>query len=73
MNSPISDRESLARLFLTLILVTLGGCPFTEPTPELDLIYTESAKYQSPDRNPIIPIPGMLGSRLLDRPSGQVV
>jgi hypothetical protein len=38
MNSPISEREALARLFLILILVTPGGCAFTEPTPEIDLI-----------------------------------
>ena len=73
MNSSIPKREALARLFFTLILTTLCGCAFTEPTPELDLIYNETARYHSPDRNPIIAIPGILSSRLLDRPSGQVV
>jgi hypothetical protein len=59
------------------VLLTLLGfvafasaCAWRQPDAELALLYNESAKHHSPDRNPIIAIPGLLGSRLLDAPSG---
>lgn len=58
---------------MAMILAMVCGCASKDPTPELDVIYNQSAQYHSPDRNPIIAIPGILGSRLLDRPSGKVV
>lgn len=73
MKSPDSIRDVLSFLIPALILAALAGCASREPTPELDLLYNETAQYHSPDRNPIIAIPGILGSRLLDRPSGKVV
>lgn len=42
-------------------------------TVDLKTIYDRSAQYHSPDRNPIIVIPGILGSRLVDDDSGQTV
>lgn len=40
---------------------------------QLDLIYNKSASYHAPDRNPIVVIPGMMGSSLRDALSGAIV
>ena len=41
--------------------------------PDLQLVYNAAAQYHLPDRNPVIVIPGILGSRLVDRPTGDLV
>ena len=40
---------------------------------DLRVIYQKSAQVRVPDRNPVIVIPGVLGSKLIDQSSGQVV
>jgi hypothetical protein len=45
--------------------------PDTEP--DLHLLYTPAAMHHGVDRNPIIVIPGLLGSRLRDPASGRIV
>ncbi len=42
-------------------------------TPDLRAIYDEPAQKIGDHRNPVILIPGILGSRLVDEPSGRVV
>jgi len=61
-----------ARVFSAVLLVAGAsqGCSWSQPDPELALIYNRSARHHSPDRNPIIAIPGLMGSRLRDMPSG---
>ncbi|UPY37959.1 hypothetical protein [Sediminicoccus sp. KRV36] len=44
-----------------------------ETEADLHLLYTPSAMQHGVDRNPIIVIPGLLGSRLRDPASGQIV
>jgi len=44
-----------------------------ETEADLHLLYTPSAMHHGVDRNPIIVIPGLLGSRLRDPASGQIV
>ena len=39
----------------------------------LKQLYDQSAQYHEPDRNPIIVIPGILGSKLVDDATGQTV
>jgi hypothetical protein len=57
-----------------LLLATLGvACAWHPPEAELALIYNPSARHHGPDRNPIIAIPGLMGSRLLDAPTGASV
>ncbi len=51
---------------------TLAGCA-RDVKPDLALIYNPAAQYHGIDRNPIIVIPGLLGSRLRDPASGRVV
>ena len=40
--------------------------------PDLAIIYNKSASYHYPDRNPIIAIPGIMGSKLLYSPTDTV-
>lgn len=57
----------LASLFLA------GGCSTAPNSPNLGGLYNRSAQYHGVERNPVIVIPGILGSRLVDAESGQVV
>ncbi len=41
--------------------------------PELDAIYGQSVKRENVIRNPVIVVPGMMGSKLMDRTSGRTV
>jgi hypothetical protein len=41
--------------------------------PDLNALYGEAAKHHHEYRNPVIVIPGILGSKLVDRASGQAV
>jgi hypothetical protein len=52
---------------------TLSACARPAPTADLALIYTPAAMQHGIDRNPIIVIPGLLGSRLRDPASGRIV
>jgi hypothetical protein len=45
----------------------------TQPLPDLASIYNESARQYDAHRNPVIVIPGILGSKLLDADTGEVV
>lgn len=40
--------------------------------PDLKSIYTRSAQYHGVDRNPVIVIPGILGSKLKDDSTGRI-
>ena len=43
------------------------------PAPDFGELYSTAAMQHGPDRNPVIVIPGILGSRLVDETSGNVV
>ena len=51
----------------------LTGCTFQYRAPDLGAIYNRSAGYHGEGRNPVILIPGILGSKLIDSKSGDVV
>lgn len=57
-------------LMALLLSISLVACSAPK-NAELALIYSPAARHQSPDRNPIIVIPGILGSKLIDRQSGK--
>ena len=61
-----------SRALSAALLLALCGvaCAWRQPDVELALLYNAAAQHHSPDRNPIIAIPGLMGSRLLDIPSG---
>ncbi len=50
----------------------LAGCA-TVPTPDLGMIYSQAAQDHGLGKNPVIVIPGILGSQLVDEDSGRVV
>jgi pimeloyl-ACP methyl ester carboxylesterase len=55
-----------------LLLAILQGCGPTRLSPDLNQIYGAAARQSHVDRNPIIVIPGILGSRLVDESLGKV-
>ena len=56
-----------------LCLLWLTGCGAFQTTPDLGHLYNELAQHEDPSRNPVIVIPGILGSRLVEAESGEVV
>jgi len=61
-----------------LVLLALGfaffpGCSAAIQPPDMGEIYSRAAQSHDTPRNPVIVIPGILGSRLVDRGSGRVV
>lgn len=56
------------------LIAGLGGCATWDQTaPDLRIIYTRSAQHHGPDRNPIVVIPGLLGSRLRNPQDGGLI
>ncbi len=53
-------------------LLLLTGCVSQSHSPDLGGIYSEAARQENVERNPVIVIPGLLGSRLVDG-QGRVV
>lgn len=66
--------ETTKLLILFTLFSLLTAC-ITKPAQHSTLKqnYDRAAQYHGPDRNPIIVIPGILGSRLVDDATGQVV
>ncbi len=58
---------------LFVLLALAPGCVGAPPVPDLGRIYDRAAQYHGADRNPIIVIPGILGSRLVDSTTGRIV
>jgi hypothetical protein len=50
-----------------------AACTANYRPPDLGGIYSRSAQYHGSERNPIVVIPGLTGSRLVDAASGRVV
>jgi pimeloyl-ACP methyl ester carboxylesterase len=61
-----------SRLAMALAGAVMAGCSATS-VPKLGGLYDREAKYHDARRNPVILIPGILGSRLKDAESGRVV
>lgn len=61
-------------LGLSIFAVLLAGCASTtSKQADLKALYDRTAQYHKPDRNPVIVIPGILGSRLVDEDTGKVI
>ncbi len=69
------DRNKIIRILLTLFLAlgVFNGCSQKRPVVKLGEIYNRSAKSHPIDRHPVILIPGIKGSRLIDGETGTVV
>jgi hypothetical protein len=53
--------------------VLLTTCTTVVRGPDFGTIYNRAAQYHGPERNPVVVIPGVLGSRLVDGESGKLV
>ena len=60
-------------VILAAVALLLAACGISPRTPDLSGLYSELARQESPERNPIILIPGLLGSKLVEKDSGDVV
>lgn len=65
-------QHSVLTILVILSLLQLTACSTVPPAPDLAKLYNQSAKYHQPDRNPIIVIPGILGSKLTYSPKGTI-
>ncbi len=66
MPNSLSRRTSARWILLFLITATATACHQPLPRPDLGDRYNQAAKYHGPDRQPVIVIPGILGSKLVD-------
>ena len=55
------------------VVLLLAGCVSAPEQPDLQSIYREVARASEPGEHPLITVPGLLGSRLVERQSGAVV
>jgi pimeloyl-ACP methyl ester carboxylesterase len=60
-------------LFLSLVLALACGCATSIKPPALGGLYNMSAMVHDEHRNPVIVIPGILGSKLVDPATGRQV
>ena len=70
LRQPISAHFAGLAAALSFAIV---GCTTKLHTPDLGGLYNELIQTDDPYRNPVIAIPGILGSQLVDRKSGSVV
>ncbi|MEX2518093.1 MAG: hypothetical protein WD969_02035 [Paracoccaceae bacterium] len=56
-----------------LCALALAACAPEPKAPNLGVLYDVAANFESQDRRPVISIPGTLGSRLVDRTSGEIM
>lgn len=60
-------------LICACILIIASGCSQKQQTVNLSELYNRSAQSHPIDRNPVILIPGIKGSRLVDSKSGTII
>ncbi len=62
------------RLILALLtLLSAAGCASVEQGPALGDLYNRAAQHHRPERIPVIVIPGILGSKLIEQDTGRIV
>ena len=76
---PVSSIVSMSRLThfvwagVLVWMLSLAGCRSSRETPDLSQLYNRAAQYHGVERNPIILVPGILGTKLTDAQSGTTV
>ena len=70
--SESSRRAAVAALSM-LLAALLAACGPAFKVPELDRLYNEAAQNIGDERNPVVVIPGILGTRLIDPETGGTV
>ena len=58
---------------LAACVLLVAGCSSGPPTSDLSALYNRSAQYHGVERNPVILIPGIIGSKLRHIPSDTTV
>lgn len=66
-------RRSTDGFIWLLIIVVITACYSPPRAPALGGLYNNLAQSEAPYRNPVILIPGILGSKLVERSSGVIV
>ena len=61
------------RIWVTALAALAAGCTAGSRNPDLGGLYDRAASHHDEHSNPVIVIPGILGSKLLDLESRQVV
>ncbi len=69
----ISAGTRWALLLAVLTILAVAACRSSKAPPDLGNLYDRAAKSHDPYRNPIVVIPGILGSKLTDPGSGRIV
>ena len=67
------NHQSVTILAIIAIITLSSGCTKRLKAPLLGTIYNRTAQYHDPHRNPVIVIPGILGSKLIDPTSKRLV
>ncbi len=65
-------QRAILQILVVIYLLHLTACSGLPQGPDLSKLYNKSASYHQPDRNPIIVIPGILGSKLTYIPKGTI-
>lgn len=65
--------RTLALLLIPALASLLAACASSEEAPDLAGLYDRAAQSEDDLRNPVIVIPGILGTRLRDGPGGRIV
>jgi pimeloyl-ACP methyl ester carboxylesterase len=61
------------RFISAVFILSMIGCAPAYNVPDLGGLYNSMVQHESPYRNPVILIPGLLGSKLVDKDTGAVV
>lgn len=69
---PACDARTLSLAFI-LMVVAVSGCAHRKQHASLDTIYNPLAQLPDYQRNPVVVIPGVLGTRLVDSETGKIV
>jgi len=72
-NTKVNVNSAALFVVFMLSVLSLSACASHRRGPELGGIYNRSASHHSSARNPVIVIPGVLGSKPVDRESGRTV
>lgn len=67
-----SRRAASAIACFAVLALAGAGCSSSRKTPEFGGLYNRAAMYHGPVRNPVVVIPGLLGSKLENPKTGEI-
>lgn len=72
-SAPLKRRPWCAFLLLVLVGFMAWSCSTSQKPPNLGDLYNRLARHETHERNPVILIPGLMGSKLKDTQTGNLV